>query len=69
MPFRMGPWEIGFLLLISLPVYFIPTIITIIRHVKQKLGIIILNVLAGWTLIGWVIALVWSIVAESRNSH
>jgi hypothetical protein len=24
------------------------------------LGIVLLNVLAGWTVIGWIIALVWA---------
>ncbi len=67
MPFRIGLWEIGLLLLIFSPVYFIPTIIAIVRNAKQKLGIILLNIFAGWTLIGWVIALIWSIVGKSQK--
>ncbi len=67
MPFRIGPWEIGLILLIFSPVYFIPTIVAVVRHAKQKLGIILLNIFAGWTFIGWVIALVWSIAGESQK--
>jgi hypothetical protein len=32
------------------------------------LGIVLLNVLAGWTFIGWVIALVWSILGQKQLS-
>ena len=63
MPFLIGPWELGLILLILL-VYFVPTIIAVVRDVKPKLGIIILNILAGWSVIVWVIALVWAIRAN-----
>ncbi len=68
MPFRLGPWEIGLILIIlfSLPVYFIPTIIAAIRKTKNLVGIIVLNLLAGWTFFGWVAALVWAIIADKK---
>jgi len=64
---RIGIWEIGMILFIlpALALYFLPTIIAAARHKKNMLGIVLLNVLAGWSLIGWVIALVW---AFSRDS-
>jgi hypothetical protein len=67
---RLGPWEI-FAIILFLPalvVYFLPTIIAAVRHVKNMLGIVLLNVLAGWTFVGWVIALVWSIVDQKQIS-
>jgi hypothetical protein len=69
MPFRTGPWEIGLIIfiLILLPVYFVPTIVAAVRGAKQKLGIILVNIFAGWTFIGWVIALVWSIAGERQK--
>ncbi len=68
MPFHFGPWEIGLILmmLFILPVYFAPTIIAAIRKTKNLVGIIVLNLLAGWTFFGWVAALVWAIVADKK---
>jgi hypothetical protein len=57
-------WGLPFSL-IGLVVYFVPTIIAAVRRSKSILGIILLNVLAGWTFIGWVIALIWSLVGEA----
>jgi hypothetical protein len=63
---KLGPWEIFFIILPSIAVYFVPTIIAAIRRVKNILGIVLLNVLAGWTFVGWIIALVWSIVDQKH---
>jgi hypothetical protein len=60
-PFRVGPLEF-FLLLPTLVIYFIPTIIALARHAKNITGIVLLNIFAGWTFVGWIIALIWSIV-------
>jgi len=64
-PFRFGPFE----LLLTLPllvVYFIPTIIAVAQHVKNITGIVLLNIFAGWTFVGWVIALIWSVVDQKQ---
>jgi Superinfection immunity protein len=45
--------------------YFLPTIIA--REKRDAAGIILLNVSLGWTVIGWVIALVWACTAEPYN--
>ncbi len=69
MPFRLGPWEIALILavLFALPVYFVPTIIAAIRKTKNLVAIILLNLLAGWTFIGWVASLVWAIVDTKKT--
>ncbi len=71
MPFRFGPWEIALMLLIlpSLAVYFVPTIVAIVRHARNVLGIVLLNIFGGWTFVGWIIALVWSIRDERQANH
>jgi hypothetical protein len=51
---------ISIALIIYLIVYFIPTLVARLRHHNNKLAIIVLNILAGWTAIGWLVALVWS---------
>jgi hypothetical protein len=40
--------------------YFLPTIIALLRERHDKLSIFLLNFFLGWSLIGWVVALVWS---------
>jgi hypothetical protein len=40
--------------------YFLPTIVAILREKHDRLSIFLLNLFLGWSLIGWVIALVWA---------
>jgi hypothetical protein len=40
--------------------YFLPAQVAIRRHVPDTGSIMALNILAGWTLIGWVVAMVWA---------
>lgn len=42
--------------------YFLPAIIG--RGKRDVAGIFLLNLFLGWTIIGWVIALIWACVAE-----
>jgi len=40
--------------------YFVPTLIAFLR--RQRLGLVlVINFLLGWTIVGWVIALVLSV--------
>lgn len=41
--------------------YFLPAIIAFVRSKRDAGAILVLNFLLGWTAIGWVIALVWSL--------
>jgi hypothetical protein len=50
------------LLLIGLAVYFVPTVIAYVRRHRNTGAIAALNVLLGWTVLGWVIAFVWSLM-------
>ena len=54
-PFLFPPFfGLGFL------IYFAPTIVALARHKRNTLSIFLLNLFLGWTLIGWIIALVWA---------
>jgi len=46
------------ILLLIVPVYFIPTMIANARGHHNVSGIGMLNLIAGWTFIGWLVALV-----------
>ena len=45
--------------------YFLPSIIALARSKRDLLGIFLLNLFLGWSVIGWVIALVWSVKADA----
>jgi hypothetical protein len=44
--------------------YFLPTIIAIVRGKRDVVGILLLNMFLGWTVIGWFIALIWAAKAD-----
>lgn len=46
--------------LIFIPLYFLPSIIAKSRKTPDTPGIFILNLLLGWTVIGWIGALAWA---------
>ena len=66
-PFRSAFFGFPFGIL-GLAIYFLPIIIAAVRHAKSIVGIILLNVLAGWTFIGWIIALVWSLTGTKQRT-
>ena len=41
--------------------YFLPALIAFLRQHKNKLAIFLLNLLLGWTILGWVGSLIWSV--------
>jgi hypothetical protein len=49
-------------LILSAILYFLPTILG--RHKGDALGIFLVNLLFGWTVIGWFVALIWACAAE-----
>jgi hypothetical protein len=53
------------LIVLAACLYFIPTIVG--WNTKSQTGILIVNLFFGWTLLGWVIALVWA-VASPRET-
>jgi Superinfection immunity protein len=51
------------LLVILLVLYFVPSLVAWGREHHQVAAIVALNLLLGWTFVGWVIALVWALTA------
>ena len=54
-------WIIGAIL------YFVPCFVASRRRVNAQGGIIALDILLGWTFLGWVGALIWAISAETED--
>lgn len=40
--------------------YFLPSIIALLRSKRDTLSIFLLNLFLGWSVIGWIVALVWA---------
>lgn len=40
--------------------YFVPSFVAFLRNHHNRWAILLLNVFLGFTMIGWVIALIWS---------
>lgn len=43
--------------------YFLPSVVAWQRRHHQRGAIFVLNLLLGWTALGWIVALVWSFTA------
>lgn len=53
-----------FTVLLALFIYFIPTVNAFGSKRKNKGAVLALNLLLGWTGIGWIIALIWSCMVD-----
>ena len=49
-------------LIFSVLLYFLPTLIA--REKPELMAIFLVNLLFGWTVIGWFVALIWASAAE-----
>jgi hypothetical protein len=53
---------------VLLALYFLPTIVAALGHKRKTGAIFVLNLLLGWTLLGWVGSLVWAIADERSET-
>ena len=49
------------LILLSVVIYFIPSFVANSKQHPFMTGILLLNLFLGWTILGWVVALVWAV--------
>ena len=61
----LGPAHL-LLFVVAFTLYLVPTFLAIYRDCKSSAWIAAVNVLLGWTLFGWVIALGWAATGEMR---
>jgi uncharacterized membrane protein len=64
LPFENNDFTVGKLMagILLLFVYFIPALIS--RDKKDFKKILIINLLTGWTILGWLIVMVWALNAR-----
>lgn len=53
---------------IFLGMYFLPSIVGFVRKRDNLTAIAVLNTLLGWTLIGWVVSLVWALSNNAQQT-
>lgn len=49
--------------------YWLPTLVACARGHWDKVGIAIFNFFFGWTMVGWVGALVWAVRGSRRRGR
>jgi hypothetical protein len=55
---------VGVIVLVSC--YFMPTIIALLRDRRGVGGVALVNFFFGWTVIGWLVAFIWSCTGKTR---
>ena len=53
--------------ILSVMFYFLPTIVGCISRKINIWSIFILNLLLGWTIIAWIIALIWALNKDIKK--
>ena len=53
-------------IIVFVMMYLSPTMIAVGKNARRMWEITALNFFLGWTIIGWIVALVWSLLATER---
>jgi uncharacterized membrane protein HdeD (DUF308 family) len=67
---RDAIWEGVYLavgLAIGVRIYFWPSFVARRERKRNLRAIFVLNLLAGWLLIGWIVAMVWAYTTEDKK--
>jgi hypothetical protein len=56
------------LAILGLEVYFLPSVIARIRRKRNTTPICLLNLFLGWTVLGWIGALIWAFMADEASN-
>lgn len=60
---------LGFIVIgIGILIYSLPGIIAFKRKHNNRMSITILNVLTGWTALGWIISIVWAFTNNTEKA-
>ncbi len=53
---------------VALALYFLPVIIAAARKHEQILPITLITIFLGWTFLGWLAAIIWSLSSDTREN-
>jgi len=48
----------------GLVMYFLPSVIALARSKRDIVAILLLNLFLGWSVIGWIVALIWAVKTD-----
>ncbi len=48
------------LLILIVILYLLPTLLAFARDIPRRKAVTVLNIILGWTLIGWFVAFLWA---------
>lgn len=65
----IGPATMLSLTVIAFLFNFIPAFIAFSRHHHNRIAILVMNFLFGWTGIGWIILLIWSLSSKNGQAY
>ena len=57
----IGLGAITILVALAISAYLLPTIIAVLRHAPDLAAVVLINVLLGWSFIGWLIAMIMAV--------
>ena len=55
------------LVLFVIVIYFLPSFIANSNGKKDASAIVVLNLFLGWTMLGWLIALIWAMCKDKKE--
>ncbi len=65
---EFGIKEIILVMIILIVPYFLPTIIAFSKNRSNKVPIMLINLLLGWSGIGWLGSLIWACMPDKENT-
>ncbi len=69
MPWPVEVFAVLTILSILFVMYWLPTIVAILRRTPSALGVATINFFLGWTVIGWIIALIMALAAAPATQR
>jgi hypothetical protein len=53
--------------MVLLGIYLLPSLIAFVRGHRNRHALAKFNIFGGWTIFGWIVALVWAVYAEPSS--
>ncbi|MGB3968758.1 MAG: superinfection immunity protein [Planctomycetota bacterium] len=56
----------GLMLLAAASIYVLPSAVAMLRRHRNVASIMVVNLLLGWTLLGWAVSMAWAVSAAPQ---
>lgn len=64
--YQPGPLAAWFFTALMFVLYFLPSVIAVLRRHPNPVALIVVNLVFGWTMLGWFICLIWSFASAPQ---